>query len=218
MIVFLVSREHHACNHEFFFSGEKTFGAGKDEISRFKFWSESLSSASISTLQSSRLLILYKLKCNVSRIDRACVILRRDRESSHLWNYSDIAEFSSRRARGKINFRRTGVDSKPVSRTLAVFHYPLVMTVVPYRTVITDPILDNTVPWGEGKKISSRFLSSFFFFISTVTPASSSTVSRIFKKERRDSLKTETDFMKKKKRKEKRESSRRKNRSNSNRN
>lgn len=173
---------------------------------------------------SSLLVFLFYISLNVtvtsrfSRIDRACVILRRDRESSHLWNYSDIAEFSSRRARGKINFRRTGVDSKPVSRTLAVFHYPLVMTVVPYRTVITGPILDNTVPWGEGKKISSRFLSSFFFFISTITPASSSTVSRIFKKERRDSLKTETDFMKKKKRKEKRESSRRKNRSNSNRN
>ena len=91
------------------------------------------------------------LERNVSffgRIDRARVILRRDRKSSSKSAVKLLGVTNGHRGIFIVRenqFRRTGVDSKPVSRTLAVFHYPLVMTVVPCRTVITGPILDNTM-------------------------------------------------------------------------
>lgn len=59
------------------------------------------------------------------------------------------------------------------------------MTVVPYRAVITAPILDPIHPFfHREKKMPSliAFFFSFFFLISTATPIPS-TVSRIFKKE-----------------------------------
>lgn len=57
--------------------------SGKDEISRFKFWSESLSSTSTSTYSPSYLYeMLERYVSFFGRIDRARVILRRDRKSS----------------------------------------------------------------------------------------------------------------------------------------
>lgn len=144
-----------------------------------------------------------------SRVE-GCVILCRDHRKSGSKSSVKLHGVTNARHRGifiesgaRENQFSTDRRRFQTSRTLAVFHYPLVMTVVPYRAVITAPILDNPSVFPSGGKkclISHRvFFFLPFLLISTATPVRLQRYREsLRKKERRNSLRRKR-FRKKRK-------------------